>query len=175
MSKLKIKFALVFVIFILGLALLGTIVNASNENVQILKNDSNEYLIFVKDNSSKSFKFGFSNDKSVEPTLNKVSETDSESGEVIAYVDSTTISLFNDTTYIWAKYDEGDYILKGIEIDLSKAVKTSELEAATKITKIVKADTSKTSTTEKTENGVKVVATVGEVVLEKENGSYSYI
>lgn len=173
MFNSKIKLLVIGLLFIIGIFLIPTIVNAANENVQILQNSSNEYLIYIKGNGNNSFKFGFSNDKNAEPVLNKVSETDSESGEVIAYVDSTTISIFDNTTYMWAKYDEGEYILQAVEIDLSKAVKTTDLKTATKITKIIKADTSKTSTSEQIEGKTKITTTVGEVVLE--NGSYSYI
>lgn len=169
----SIKLAILILAFILSIIGLQTVVNASNENIQILQNNT-EYLIYIKGNTDKTFKFGFSNDKSTEPELNKISETDSESGEIIAYVDNTTISMFDNTTYMWAKLDDGDYLLKGVEVDLAKSAKSEDLQNATKITKIIEADATKTSTTEKEEDGKKITTTVGEIVL-KEDGNYSYI
>ena len=175
MFSKRVKLLVIGLLFVLGMILLQTGVNAANENIQILQNSSSEYLIYIKGNESSAFKFGFSNDSATEPTLNKESQNDSESGKTIAYVDNTTIALFGSKTYMWAKLNDGEYILEGVEVDLSKAAKATDLDQAASITKIIEADLSKTSTTEKIENGVKITTTVGEIVLKDENGDYSYI
>lgn len=178
MSKLKFKLIILAVAFVIGLVALQTVAYASNENIQILKKDAENYIIYVKDNESTNFEFAFSNDKDADKTsLSYLSaETDSEDSNAnkIAYVNSATISLFDNTTYMWVK-DAEEYILEGIEVDLSKAIKDTDLQFASTITKIIEADSTKTSTTEKEEDGKKIITTVGEVVLKDENGSYSYI
>lgn len=178
MSKPKIKFIILTLAFILMLVALQTVVFASNENIQILQKDAQNYIIYVKDNESTDFEFAFSNDKDADKTsLSYLSaETDSEDSNAnkIAYVNSATISLFDNTTYMWVK-DGEDFILEGIEVDLSKSIKDTDLQYASTITKIIDADATKTSTTEKEEDGKKITTTVGEVVLKDENGSYSYI
>ncbi len=175
MSKQKLKFIILTIAIILGIIILNSSVFASNEGIQILENSSNEYLIYVKGHENATFKsFALSNDKDVEPTSYIPTEKDSE-GKTVAYVNDTTLALFDNTTYMWAKLEDGTYALEAVEIDLSSAVKSTDLETAASITKIIEADTTKTSTTEKEEDGKKITLTVGEVVLKDEEGSYSYI
>ena len=174
MSNFKIKLIILTIAFILGLILLQTVAYASNENIQILEKDANNYLIYIKDNEATDFKFAFSNDKNADKqTLNfRSAGTDSKESNAnkVAYIDSET----QDSKFLWVR--EGDnYILEGVEIDLSKAIKDTDLQTAASITKTIEADATKTATTEKEDNGKKVTVTVGEVVLKDENGNYSYI
>lgn len=176
MSKFNFKLLIFTIMLVLGIIILSSTVYASNEDVQILQNDSDEYLIYIKDYEEATFKFfAFSNDKNEEPDTYRTTATDSVGGKTVAYVDSNTKSLFSNPTYMWAKLDDGTYIMKAVEIDLSKAVKNTDLEEATKITNIIDADTTKTSTTEKEENGKKITTTIGEIELKDEKGDFSYI
>jgi len=174
MTNLKYKLIIVAIIFILGLIAIHTSVFASNENVQILEKNTGDYIIYVKDNLNTDFEFAFSNDKLADKNILTYysAETDSN-GNKIAFVNSETISLFSAPTYMWVK-TEADYVLEGIEIDLSKAINENDLQIAANLTKIIKVDTTKTNTIEETIDGKKVTTTVGKVVL-TEQGDYSYI
>lgn len=176
MSKQKFKLIILALAFILALVILQSVVYASNENIQIVKNDKGEYMIYVKDNETTDFEFAFSKNQSEDKTLLSFKQCESDSQTKIAYVDNDSISLFEDNTptYMWVKNGD-NYVLNGIEVDLSKAIKDSDLQYAATITKIIEADTTKTSTTEKTEDGKKITTTVGEIVLKDEQGNYSYI
>ena len=111
MSNLKLKLIILTIAFILGIIILNSSVYASNEGIQILQNNSNEYLIYVKDHEDVSFKtFGFSNDKNTEPSSYIPTEKDSTGEKTIAYINDTTIALFENTTYMWAKLENGTNI-----------------------------------------------------------------
>ena len=176
MSKQKFKLIILALAFILALVILQSVVYASNENIKIVKNDKGEYMIYVKDNETTDFEFAFSKNQSEDKTLLSFKQCESDSQTKIAYVDNDSISLFEDNTptYMWVKNGD-NYVLNGIEVDLSKAIKDSDLQYAATITKIIEADSTKTSTTEKTEDGKKITTTVGEIVLKNEEGNYSYI
>ena len=176
MFNSKIKLLVIGLLFILGIFLLTTVVNAANENIQIVKNNKGEYMIYVKDNEGTNFEFAFSKNQNEDKASLSFKQAETDSQIKIAYVDSDSISLFEDNTptYMWVK-DGDNYILNGIEVDLSKAITDTNLQYAATITKIIGADSTKTSTTEKTEDGKKITTTVGEIVLENENGDYSYI
>lgn len=174
MTNLKSKLIILAIIFVLGLIAIQTSVFASNENIQILEKNTGDYIIYVKDNLNADFEFAFSNDLNADKeTLSYyLAETDSN-GNKIAFVNSATISLFSAPTYMWVKVGT-DYIVEGVEVDLSKAINENDLQIAANLTKTIKVDTTKTNTTEETIDGKKVTTTVGKVVL-TEQGDYSYI
>ena len=178
MGSLRKKIIVLIAVFILGIVALQVSVYASNENIEIVKKSNQDYLIYIKDNLKKDFKFAFSNDKDGQDlNFDKNAGLDSaptnSNANKIAYVNSLTINLFEKPTYMWAKNDSG-YILKGVEIDLSRAVSLATLEEISKVTKKITVDVSKTNTTEKEENGIKITTTVGKVVLKDTEGKYQY-
>lgn len=177
MTNLKSKLIVLAIVFILGIIAIQMSVNASNENIQILEKTTGDYIIYIKDNLDTDFEFAFSNDASADKNALTYysAETDSAESDAnkVAFVNNVTKSLFTNTTYMWVK-NGTDYILEGVEIDLSKAIHEYDLQHAATLTKIIKVDTTKTNTTEETVDGKKVTKTVGKVVL-TEPGNYSYI
>jgi len=180
MANLKYKLIVLAIVLMLGIIAIQTSVYASNENIQILEKSTGDYIIYVKDNLDTDFEFAFSNDKNADKTalIYYSAETDStETGaNKIAYINSGTIALFNNPTYMWVRIGT-DYILEGIEVDLSKTIYEEDLEYASSLTKIIKVDTTQTNTLEETVDGKKVTTTVGKVVLtnQSETSNYSYI
>ena len=174
MLKSKLNHFLFITIIALCMLGLSKAVYATNENLKIVKDGSENYMIYIKDNDYTDFEFAFSNDKSADKTsLSYIPSAKDSSGmdaKRIAFIDSKT----ENKEYLWARNGE-NYILEAVQIDLADSIEKSNIEKATKITKIIEADSTKTSTTEKTEDGKKITVTVGEVVLEDENGNYSYI
>ena len=170
MQTRKIKIIFSLIIFAL-ISLLGMTVYASNENIQVIKKSETDYLIYIKNNLNDSFEFAFSNDSSADKTtLTYLSAAqDSSEGEnYIAYINQYTTA----NKYIWAKKSD-EYILEGIELDLTKAIPEDELTQIQKVTKIIPVDTTKTNTTEETVDGKKVTVTTGKVVMNEE-GDYKY-
>lgn len=174
MTKLKSKLIIMAIIFMIGLVAIQTSIFASNENIQILEKNTGDYIIYIKDNLNVEFEFAYSNDNTTDKNALTYysAETDSK-GNKIAFVNDTTKSLFLNPTYMWAKVGT-EYILEGVEIDLSKAINEANLQNAANVTKTIKVDTTKTNTTEETIDGKKITTTVGKVIL-TEQGDYSYI
>ena len=121
MQKLKLKLVFLLGVFMTLTLLLGISVYATDGNIQIIKESDTNYLIYVKNNLDKPFEFAFSNDET-EPTTYLEAATDSaEGGNYIAYINSYTTA----NRYMWAKNDEGAYIVECVELDLSKAKRYS--------------------------------------------------
>ena len=174
MIKSKLKYLFIIIITAICMLILSTNVFAANENVKIVKDDSGNYMIYIKDNDYTNFEFAFSNDKSQDKStlsfIPAAKDSNSEDARRIAFIDNKT----GDKDYLWVKNGE-NYILEAIQIDLSDSIEKNDMEEATNITKIIDADSTKTYTTETQKDGKKITLTVGEVVLQDENGSYSYI
>ena len=171
MRNLKFKIILLVGIFTLIL-LLGLPVNASNENIQIVKQSDTEYLIYINEHLDSTFEFAFSDSNTADKdTLTYLSAaTDSaEGGNYIAYINSYT----TENKYMWAKDEEGTYFVEGVELDLSKAITADELSQIQTVTKKIAVDTDQVQVEEKTIDGNKVKVTTGKVVFENE-GDYEY-
>lgn len=179
MSKLKSKLIISAIIFLLTIVAMQLSIYASNENVEIVKKSDTDYLIYVKDNLNKSFKFAFSNNQNEDKTslTFKEAETDStaENANKIAFVNSTTISIFENPTYMWVKDEHENYIIDGIQIELKQAIDNKELEDISKTTKKIPVDAEQTKTTKNEVDGKTITTTVGKVVLPETKGNYEYI
>lgn len=167
MRKLKLK-----VIFLVGIfsliLLLGLPVNATNENIQLVKQSETDYLIYINGHLEETFEFAFS-DNETEPTTFYAAATDeAEGGNYIAYTNQYTTGK-----YLWAKDAEGTYFAKGVELDLTVAIPENELTEIQNVTKKIPVDTAQVQVEEKTINGNKVTVTTGKVVFENE-GNYKY-
>lgn len=176
MNNLKLKLILVTTIIFLGIIAMQTSVLGTNENIELLKKQSGDYLIYIKDNLNTDFEFAFSNNKNENKVDLVFTESETDSSETnankIAFVNSSNMAKFNTTTYMWAK--EGDnYILEGLEVDLNQAINEKTLEELANVTKNVKTEV-KQETTEQEAEGKKITTTVGKVVLPEEAKDYSY-
>lgn len=179
MSKLKSKLIISAIIFLLTIVAMQLSIYASNENVEIVKKSDTDYLIYVKDNLNKNFKFAFSNNQNEDKTslTFKEAETDStaRNANKIAFVNSTTISMFENPTYMWVKDEHENYIIDGIQIELKQAIDNKELEDISKTTKKIPVDAEQTKTTKNEVDGKTITTTVGKVVLPETKGNYEYI
>ena len=176
MGNQKKQVILIAILFFAVLITIQTSVLGTNDNIEMLKKQSGDYLIYIKDNLNSDFEFAFSNNKDTNKAdlVFKDSETDStgENANKIAFVNSSNISIFDNKTYMWAKEKNTEnYILEGIEIDLNEAIHEYDLEVLTNITKNVNTKIEQ-ETTQKEEDGKKITTTVGKVTLPQE---YSYI
>ena len=178
MKKTISKIIVLMLTFLLSIILMQLGVYASNENVKIVETNEGDYLIYIKKNLDKDFEFAFSNDKNADKeTLTYTSaETDTESTNKIAYVNSSTESLFTQPTYMWARVGE-EYIVEGVQIDLNDSINEFYLELASELTKTIKVEIGQTETQTTEKDGKEVSVTLGKVILKdkKDNLDYSYM
>lgn len=179
MTKLKSKLIISAIVFFLTIITMQLSIFATNENIEIVKNSNTDYLIYIKDNLNVDFKFAFSNDPNADKTALtfKTAETDSASvnANKIAFINSSTIELFNNPTYMWVKDLKENYIINGVQIDLKQAVSKEIIENTANITKSIPVDTTQTNTTKTEKEGKTITTTVGKVVLPEKSGKYEYI
>lgn len=179
MRKLKSKLIITLSIFILIILTIQLSVYATNENIKILKKDTGEYLIYIKDYLNTDFEFAFSNDENIDQAtlIYKTSAKDSTSKNAnnIAYVDSTNISMFANNVYMWAKSSNGKYIAEKVKIDLTDAMLEKDFISAENITKKILIDTTNKDTLKEEINGKEITKTTGKVILKDKNLNYEYI
>ena len=182
MEKLssKLVIALAFVVIIFSMMQLS--VYATNENMEIVKKSDIEYLIYIKDNLNTDFYFAFSNDKNTEPeklTYVKSAKDSAESNaNSIAYVDSSNVSMFDKTTYMWLKDSSDKVKIAALEINLNDNISVEELENVNDISKTIKISLEQEKVVDEVNSeGVKITETVGVVKLvdELQDGEYQLI
>lgn len=172
MRNLNLKTVLLVGIFLLVL-LLALPVKAANENIVIVKQEDNSYIIYVKDYLDKEFQFAFSNDKDVEPanTLFVNSAKDTVDGENnIAY----SINKITDK-YMFIKANESTEVF---EIDFEDNIEKLDLESINLVSKKITIKLEQEEVVnEVNENGTKITETVGVAKLEEnlENVKYQLV
>lgn len=180
MKKTISKLIVLIIAFLLSIVIMQISVYATNENIEILEKANGDYLIYIKDNLNNDFEFAFSNvanaDKNSLSYMDSETDGTGENASKVAYVNSVTKELFNQPTYMWARIGT-NYILEGVQVDLSKAMHEYDLQYAASLTKEIEVDTTKTNTVKETIDGKEITTTVGKVVLTNinENANYSYI
>ena len=180
MKKTISKLIVLIIAFLLSIVIMQISVYATNENIEILEKSNGDYLIYIKDNLNNDFEFAFSNvanaDKNSLSYMDSETDGTGENASKVAYVNSVTKALFNQPTYMWARIGT-NYILEGVQVDLSKAMHEYDLQYAASLTKEIEVDTTKTNTVKETIDGKEITTTVGKVVLTNinENANYSYI
>lgn len=180
MKKTIFKLILLIIAFLLSIVIMQNSVWATNENIEILEKSNGDYLIYIKDNLNNDFEFAFSNvanvDKNSLSYMNSETDGIGENANKIAYVNSITKELFNQPTYMWARIGT-NYILEGVQVDLSKAMHEYNLQYVASLTKEIEVDTTKTNTVKKMIEEKEITKTVGKVILTNinENANYSYI
>lgn len=179
MTKLKSKLIISSIVFLLAIITMQLSIYAANENIEIVEKSNTDYLIYIKDNLSTDFEFAFSNNQNQDKSalVFKKAETDSESVDAnkIAFVNSTTIGLFENPTYMWVKDTKENYIIDGIQIDLKQALTDKELDNIANTTKVIPVDAKQTDTTKIEKDDKTITTTLGKVVLPKTKGNYEYI
>lgn len=139
MKKTKVsKLTLIFAIFIMTIALLQGFSLAQSENIQMIKKNNEEYMIYIEELLDQEFQFAFSNDTNNENLKFYESATDKvENGNHIAYIDST---IYNQSfkeksnVYLWIK--QGDvYKIEAQKVDLNDAISEEEIQSLNQLTK----------------------------------------
>lgn len=196
MNRISFKLLSVLAIF-LFIAVLPIAVLATNEEVSVNENVSivstitieNEeekanYIIYIKDYSNQKFKYAFTTDANPGEMdlsyINSILDLGENQAAFLAAETYETLSKQGPTIFMWAKDEEENLILKGIQLDLSKALTKEEIEISETLTNRIKveiADSEDDTTTIRNENvdGVEETAAVGYVkIVDDEEATYYY-
>ena len=108
---------------------------ATTTEMMVVKENDNQYIIYVDGLLNQNFEFAFSNTEDASNLDYIVSETDNN-GNSIAYVDEALKQEYftSENTYIWVQ-TEDKIIIDGEKIDLNTAKVVQELETIKNITK----------------------------------------
>ena len=185
------------VAMILFISLMPITVFASNEDISIINTMNNQtnqgYIIYIKGISTQNFKYAFTNNENADPNgmdlsfINSISDL-GENGNQVAFLDAETYdnltkdenSEENKTIYIWAKDENENLILEGIQLDLSNSLTSKEIENVENLTSNIEvkiADNMDSTTEIKNEvvDGVEETTNVGYVqILDDKNAEYWY-
>lgn len=190
MNQISSKLFGVLAIF-LFIAVMPIVVLATNEDVSVVSVESEEsqteYIIYIKDYTDKKFKYAFSNNANPEIMdlvyINSIAtnvEENQESNQV-AFLDAKTYEKFlNQTIYMWAKDENENLILNGIQLDLTKSLSKNSIDSVESVTKRINvkiADSEEEAAEVRNENinGVEQTASVGYIeIIDSKNATYYY-
>lgn len=190
MNKISAKLLSVLAI-ILFIAVMPIVVLATNENVSVVSTKNSdgkqEYIIYINGYTDKKFKYAFSNnaDPGVMDLVYVNSITDLGENQV-AFLDAKTYEKLldqNGTIYMWAKNENEDLILDGIQLDLQNSITKENIYTIESLTKRIKVeiadsreDTDATDPVrEEDVNGVLETSKVGYVeIVDDKDANYYY-
>lgn len=139
--SMKIKKSKILVTVILLVIMLLSILQikslAADLDTIIVKENDNQYLIYVNSLTGENFSFAFSNSKDEAKLDYTDSATDNE-GNHIAYVNEELKNqYFGSQTYMWVKTAEGEVVIDGKEITLDGAKTIAELNQIDQLTQVI--------------------------------------
>ena len=187
MNKISAKLLSVLAI-LLFIAVMPIVVFATNEDVSVVstQNESGkqEYIIYIKGYTDKNveFKYAFTNIENPEDMdLSYINSISDLGGNQAAFLDAATYDkLKSNTIYMWAKDNEGNLILEGIQLDLENSLTKEDINTVETVTKRIEvkiADSEDKATEVRNENidGVEETASVGYVqIIDDQKATYYY-
>lgn len=167
------------------IAITPIIVLATNEDVSVVNTQENEYIIYIKNYTNKKFKYAFTNNANPNEMdlyyINSISDLGGSQG---AFLDAETYEKLKDKPiFMWAKDEEENLILNGVQIDLGNSLTKENINLIENTTKriAVEISTSKDSTDstipvrDETIEGVKEIAKAGYVkITDSKDAKYYY-
>lgn len=138
---MKIKKSKILVTVMLLVIMLLSILQiksfAADLDTIVVKENDNQYLIYVNSMTDENFSFAFSNSKDEANLDYRDSVIDNE-GNYIAYVNEELKNQYFDSqTYMWVKTAEGEVVIDGKEITLDGVKTIAELNQINKLTKVI--------------------------------------
>lgn len=177
MKKIQLKLVVVIMAMLIMLFVLPIQVFCTNEELQIVKTNGEEYIIYIKELQSSSFEFAITQSLDTkEIDRNYLKSVVDDNGNQVAFITKEKYEeLKGQKNYLFVKKD-GELIVEGKEVDFDNAflkenIKKVELTSKRIETQLV------TDIIEKDEevNGVNVKITVGGLkITAKENADYYY-
>ena len=167
------------------IAITPIIVLATNEDVSVVNTQENEYIIYIKNYTDKKIKYAFTNNANPNEMdlyyINSISDLGGSQG---AFLDAETYEKLKDKPiFMWAKDEEENLILNGVQIDLGNSLTKENINLIENTTKriAVEISTSKDSTDstipvrDETIEGVKEIAKAGYVkITDSKDAKYYY-
>lgn len=145
MNKLSIKLLSVLAI-VLFIAVIPVVVLATNEDISVVstinESGAEEYIIYVKGNTDKQFKYALTNNANPEVMdLNYINSIADLGENQVAYIKTADLKkLEGSTIYMWVKDQDENLILNGIEIDFNKSISKEKIDSIESITKRIKVE-----------------------------------
>lgn len=159
-------FMLVFAITIFSS---NVILAASENNISLVKINSTEYIVYVK-NLNETFKYAVSNNNTLEPTEYDISSLDANNNNV-AIIDLNTLSDGN--LYLWIKNSNNEVVVR--PVDLNDYISYDDVTSINQMTKkiSVKSDEQEQTVTDSDDKTTTVI-TGKTVITDEETKNYEY-
>lgn len=181
MKKLFKEISIITLIAIMIIALLQFPVNATNDELEIVKTE-NEYLLYDMTIMENEFDFIFTKDENIEASaldfstaINSIKDAE---GNNVAYIDSTLENTYfkdanGDTTnaYMWIK--QGEEVSDPILVDLNTAITQEIIDFVSKTTTRIPVTIGQEEREPITEENTTITTTVGYLQIEAQEG-YTY-
>lgn len=173
MKSLKSKIYIGVIIFV-TILMLHLTVNATNDNIAILKTQQNEYILYLEQYLGQEFYFAFSDNQNakegdVDNPLNFITSKQDNKGNQVAYI--TTEST---TAYMWVKVNDS-IVMEGMPIDFTQSISEEKINELSTVTQKIPVDTKETKTEQITENNTIKTITQGIVkITDTEEANYYY-
>lgn len=178
MKGLQVKFMTAVLIVILVALIIPANVFATEANIQVVKTEDNNYIIYVKDLANTEFKFAIATTEDATETeldyINSVTDGDEEENQV-ALIEKTKVN--SGTNYIYIKTDAGttinavDFSENSVQIFDIKKMQMVETTTNRIRTELL------TNLEERNEvvDGIQYTQTVGGLkIVDEENATYFY-
>ena len=178
MKKLFKEISIITLIAIMIIALLQFPVNATNDELEIVKTE-NEYLLYISTIMQNEFEFAFADESTTEEsTLNFIDSIVDSEGNNVAYVDSELENTyFKDTNennvnqYMWIR--QNNEVSEPILVDLSTAITQEVMNFVDETTTRIPVTIGQEEKEPVTEGDTTVTTTVGYLQVEPQEG-YTY-
>lgn len=174
----KTKIIITLLIAIICIIIMPIKSNATNEDLVIVKQTEEEYIIYLKQYLNQEFEFAYSNNSQEEEEslvfIPSALDSAEEGANSIAYVDSKTLSMFANPTYMWIKV-KGELKISAREINLHDNITKENLEAIGTTSKIIPITIEQEQiVNEVNEEGTKITETVGVAKISPEITEVKY-
>lgn len=187
MNRISFKLLSVLAIF-LFVAVAPIVIFAANEDVSIVSTlnseSKKEYIIYLKEALKTNFKYAFTtNANPTEMDISYINSISDLRENQVAFFDAETYEKLqkeNTTIYMWAKDEDENLILQGIQLDLNKSITEDKIKNVETLTskisvKIAEKEEDTTTIKNETVDGVEETTKVGYVqILDDKNATYYY-
>lgn len=137
MKKSKTKILLVLALMVIMLLSMLPINSlATTSDILVIKENDNQYLIYMNGLLNQNFEFAFSNSEDA-TNLNYITAVKDNEGNYIAYVDADLKTKFfsSDDTYLWVKNTNDEVVIDGEKITINDAKTIEQLNILENLTK----------------------------------------
>lgn len=174
MKQLKVKVMAMVLAMILVALIVPVNVFAAETEMQVVKMENEDYIIYVKDLANTEFKFAITKEKNaVEGDLNYIKSKPDEEGNQVALIEKAKVEEGGDY-YIYIKKDTETPKMN--QVDFSQAFDTTKMKEVETTTNRIKTELL-TNLEKRNEevNGIKYTETVGGLkIVDEDTAEYFY-